>query len=218
MAGQRLVGCQDACCCTGFDDARNRVGNRRLHVRMAGLPMWPIDADRSAGPMNTPSTPSVAAIASGCATTARFRPAPAGRPAHWRHAHTSGCGPSQKPVRRPCRGCLAADSAWHAPDRRPARAYRPSAPAASAPRSRYCLTSVVPMWPWPTGMRAIGCDADGAIACNWPRMLRKSLTCSPSISSQSRPGPGAQLGAVSVGGASQRPLQPVFGQRLLGRD
>ncbi|MNV83682.1 hypothetical protein D3C71_1775000 [compost metagenome] len=28
------------------------------------MPRWPMDADRSAGPMNTPSTPGVAAMAS----------------------------------------------------------------------------------------------------------------------------------------------------------
>ena len=65
-SGLLLVAGEDAGGLADLLEPLDRVLDRRLHLGMPRLPMWPNEADRSDGPMNTPSTPSTEAIASIC--------------------------------------------------------------------------------------------------------------------------------------------------------
>ena len=75
VAGQRAGGL------AAGDDGRDRRSIAACTSGCPGRPRWPIDAARSAGPMNTPCTPSTAQMRFEVAPArSPSRPAPAGRP------------------------------------------------------------------------------------------------------------------------------------------
>ena len=153
-----------------------------------GLPRWPIEAARSAGPMKTPSHAVDRAdrLAGWCSAATDLG-------LHQQADLVVG-GIQVVGARAPARG--PAHGAAHAADavRRIARGAttrRACSAVSTIGTSRFCApmsSSCLMQCTSPLTARTTGCDRYGATACSAASVVRRSFgACSPSTSSQSKP-------------------------------
>ena len=173
----------------------------------------PRSAARSAGPMNTPSTPSTRAIAS-IASAPRLDLHEHGHlvvramqvvtdaipPRRTRQRTPHATNPVRRITRRRHRRARLVGALHHRNEQR------------LCARSSTCLTITGSFH----GTRTTGCDGYGAIACSCARIVGTVFgACSPSISSQSKPAPATTSALYGFASEPQPDLRVATRERRL---